>query len=259
MGKLTLVWMNFIILGLAFTGISNAKIDKKTIEGLWLFDDGKGQVAKDSSGNGHDGEITGAKWVDGKFDKALEFDGTDDHVVIKNYFGVGGKDPRTTCLWFKSSEIREHSWVKWGIVQNEKKYYIRAHPDGTLRVEVAGGQCYGSTNVCDGEWHHLTVVFPDGSDSVKDHNLYVDGVLEENPQGGDIAMDTENKTAEVHIGHPLGQHAYAKGLIDEVAIFNVDLTENDINAIMTDGFKAALFVEHTDKLTTTWAAVKIRY
>ena len=42
--------------------------------GIWLFDEGKGGVAADTSGNGNDGEITGAKWAEGKFGDALEFE-----------------------------------------------------------------------------------------------------------------------------------------------------------------------------------------
>ena len=44
---------------------SFAAIDQSTIVGLWLFDEGSGSTTADSSGNGHDGEINGAVWVDG--------------------------------------------------------------------------------------------------------------------------------------------------------------------------------------------------
>ena len=55
---------------------------------LYHFDEGSGDVLKDSSGNGHDGKIVGAKWVrvdeppPPPTDCALEFDGTDDCVEI---------------------------------------------------------------------------------------------------------------------------------------------------------------------------------
>jgi hypothetical protein len=61
---------------------SYAKIDPKTIVGMWLFDEGKGDTAKDSSGNKNDGKFKGdLKWVDGKFGKALEFPGVDENFV----------------------------------------------------------------------------------------------------------------------------------------------------------------------------------
>ncbi len=45
------------------------------VKALWLFDEGQGTVAKDSSGNGCDGKIEGAKYVQGKYGKGLFFDG----------------------------------------------------------------------------------------------------------------------------------------------------------------------------------------
>jgi len=50
--------------------------------GYWKFDEGKGDVATDSSGNGNDGKIIrGPEWVDGKFGKALKFDAGSRHKV----------------------------------------------------------------------------------------------------------------------------------------------------------------------------------
>ncbi len=46
------------------------------------FDAGQGGVAVDLSGNEHDGSIEGAEWVEGEFDKALSFNGTDSFVEV---------------------------------------------------------------------------------------------------------------------------------------------------------------------------------
>ena len=56
---------------------SSNKIDLKNgLVGWWKFDETKGKVAKDSSGSGHDGKLSGnPKWVSGKLDGALGFDG----------------------------------------------------------------------------------------------------------------------------------------------------------------------------------------
>jgi hypothetical protein len=61
-----------------FVGLSSGRIDPKT------FIERKGDIAIDSSENGNDGQINGAKWVDGKFGKALSFDGAVDEVAIYN-------------------------------------------------------------------------------------------------------------------------------------------------------------------------------
>ncbi|GIX06773.1 MAG: hypothetical protein KatS3mg115_1176 [Candidatus Poribacteria bacterium] len=230
------------------------------LEGLWLFDEGSGDIARDSSGNGRDGEILGnPAWVDGVFGMALEFDGVDDHVVISGYTGVGGNTPRTVMLWWKAYDAREHSWVKWGIVQDTRKYYVRAHLAGNtcfLRVETQGGQHYGSTDVCNGEWHHLAVVFPPDSDNVKDHLLYVDGVLEEQTAGNPVGVDTDVASQEVNIGAPLAHHVYAHGVMDEVAIYSRALSKEEIQTIMNNGFRLSLAVSPAGKLATRWAALK---
>ena len=73
-----LYWL--VIIGslcVAATPISAELLDDAV--GIWLFDEGKGNTAADTSGNGNDGAITGAKWAEGKFGGALEFE--PPHVV----------------------------------------------------------------------------------------------------------------------------------------------------------------------------------
>ena len=235
-----------------------AVIDIDTVEVAYLLDENGGNVAKDISGNERHGEITGAKRVDGKFGKALEYDGVDDNLIVTGYNGVGGTDPRTTVFWFKSDVVRDHSWVKWGVNSPSQKYYIRAHPRGAecnLRVEVNSGNNFGTDNVCDGEWHHCAVVFPDGSDAVKDHDLYVDGKLQEK-EGTEFAMDTSIDSQAVNIGARLANHTFMLGTMDEVAIFNVDLSLKQIDAIRDHGLKSALGIDPKDKLATRWGMIK---
>lgn len=253
------VWLVIITFGLVFTNISrSAPIDLKTVDVAYLFDEGKGNVAKDISGNDRNGEISGAKYVKGVFGTCLEYDGKDDSLVVSDYAGVGGTDPRTTVFWFKAGDTRDHSWVKWGEVLTGRKYYIRAHLRAggcNLRVEVSGGQNYGEDNVCDEKWHHMAVVFPKGADSVKNHDLYVDGKLQ-TKEGNDQKMDTNPKIQEVSVGETLGQHKFMFGLFDEFAVFNVGLSKNQINAIMKNGLRSALGVDPREKLTTSWAVIK---
>ena len=258
-GKSALIGLILIAFGLLVAGSSHsAVLDPKTVEVAYLFDEGKGNTAKDISENGRDGDISGAKYVKGVFGTCLDYDGKDDNLVVTGYAGIGGTDPRTTVFWFKAGDTREHSWVKWGPNLTGEKYYIRSHLRGAecnLRVEVAGGQNYGADNVCDKERHHMAVVFPKGSDAVKDHDLYVDGELQ-SKEGNDQAMDTNDKDQEVNMGDFLAHHNFMFGLFDEVAIFNVDLTEDQIKAIMDNGLQAALGVDPQGKLATSWGMLK---
>ena len=50
----------------------------------WRFDEGSGNIMKDSSSNGNDGTVHGAAFVDGISGYALNFDGIDDYVNVEH-------------------------------------------------------------------------------------------------------------------------------------------------------------------------------
>ncbi|MFQ6061937.1 MAG: hypothetical protein ACE5J9_02015 [Methanosarcinales archaeon] len=50
----------------------------------WHFDEGSGNIVKDTSGNGNDGTIHGAIWTTGISGKALRFDGNNDYVEVQH-------------------------------------------------------------------------------------------------------------------------------------------------------------------------------
>ena len=109
---------------------SYAKIDPKTIVGLWLFDEGSGKIAKDLSGNGNDGTLEGPKWVDGKFGKALNFNGASDYVDT-------GNNPITDPGGTKILSIS--AWVKRATDTSKVLVAIRRTPGGyILGVGVLG-------------------------------------------------------------------------------------------------------------------------
>jgi hypothetical protein len=228
-----------------------------------------GDVAIDSSGNGRDGSLAfGPVWVDGKFGKALEFNGKGSKLAIDGYFGIGGNEPRSVVFWWKGGPPpHRHSWVKWGIIGGGQLYQVKGRivePNTVLLTVNTGGagSATGTTNVCDDKWHHIAVVLPSEENATAAHQLYVDGVPELDAQVSPGKLNTENQTNMVHIGSEvpgIWQDDFARGIMDEVAIIRAPLSEADINAIMTQGFLKALAVEHTDTLVTTWAAAKMQY
>ena len=82
-------------------------------------------------------------------------------------------------------------------------------------------------------------------------------VFENGKEIGTIAANKEIDVTEnpVWIGND-GYQQHFNGILDEIAIFNIALTEDDIKTIMTEGLERTLAVSPAGKLSTTWASIK---
>ncbi len=95
----------------------------------------------------------------------------------------------------------------------------------------AGDAIYGANDLIDGEWHHVVCV----RDAAADMNrLYVDGVKEDS-----LYFDYANGfggTVDLNIGYLLlSSHYRYEGIVDEVATYDVALTDTEILAHYMNG------------------------
>ena len=59
---------------------------------------------------------------------------------------------------------------------------LKINDDGTFRAQIWGNRVFGTTNVADGQWHHVVaVVDEEGNADLNQSKLYVDGVLDNVP------------------------------------------------------------------------------
>lgn len=170
--------------------------------------------------------------------KALWFNGTDSSVTIQGFSGVIGIGPRTVAAWIITTERGDFPIVSWGENQPGQKWVFRVQTtDGTpgaIRVEVNGGYVVGSTDVTDGVWHHVAAVLPEKtSPNATDIQLYVDGKLEDTSASKAREIDT-SPNGTVEIGTDVNDRFYA-GRIDEVAIWDRALTEDEIGYLLPFG------------------------
>jgi len=88
------------------------------VVGAWHFDEGDGTIAHDTSGEGNDGTLydanttnddgnTPPQWIDGKFGKALEFDGVDDYVKVPDSASLDIYPSFTLSCWVKWIEFSD--------------------------------------------------------------------------------------------------------------------------------------------------------
>ena len=257
--RLALVCVSIIIISLMFAGISYAEIEPKTCVGLWLLDEGKGDIAKDFSGNENDGTlIDDPEWVDGKFDKALRFDGKDGYVETIKNIGISGNQPRTLMAWVnwngdvnESNDPDRQGIVQFGASDNRSSstLYIWDGP-GRFKFQTQMNDLKSNVYAEPDVWYHFAVTW-DGTKAW----IYIDGALEKNS----FLAELITPNSVVTIGKPFEDERIFNGLIDEVAIFNVALEKADIKAIMDKGLAVALgitAVYPTGKLTTMWGSIK---
>lgn len=233
-----------------------AEIDPETAVGVWLLDEGVGKTTKDSSGKGHDGTISGAKWKDGKFGKGLEFDGG-QWVTIDSTPELQIGEELTMMAWFFATDIGD--WRQ--LIAKSNEYLLRIDPPqegNKMSSFVKPGGAWeprASANVPDEDtWIHFAATY-DSNEKNEQLVVYVNGKRAgASTRPGDIAV-TANP---VELGK-WGGGSYFVGIIDEAAIFNVALSEDDLSTIAEHGLAKALgglAVAPTNKLATTWATLK---
>lgn len=255
------VCISFIIMSLMFVNLGHAKIGKDAIVGIWLFDI-KNELAIDSSNNGHDGEILGGiQRVDGKFGTALEFPGAvDSHVSIPyedsldlttfsftTWIKMPDPGAGYRCIFSKTANGLLENYCGY-LNEGEKIFWGRFTSGGDAKwIQSLAGK----TNVADDKWHHLAVTY-----DMKSLKTYVDGVVEIEVE---TSQEPDPSPGPLTFGIATNQPYTFTGLMDDAGLFNVGLTEDDIQGIMTKGLDATLgitAVSAAGKLTTTWAIVK---
>ena len=226
-----------------------AKINPENIMGMWLFDEGEGDVAEDSSGNDNDMDLNnGVTWVEGKFGEALGFDGIDDIATATVPGAPQGTAVRTLVAWAKSNHINRHAGiVSYGNPELNGVFGFMHYNSGVWVSQLWGADPDIITNVfADTSWHHHAVMY-DGKDVIH----YIDGEkASAQPRTPATAGTTLFAGAEPDLND------WFNGSVDEVAIFNVVLTEDDIKKIMTDGLSSGFAVSPAGKLSNTWGWIK---
>ena len=237
-----------IIIGLC---IANSPLSAELLDdavGIWLFDEGKGGVAADTSGNGNDGAITGAKWAEGKFGGALEFE--PPHVVrVEPSDSLNFKDQMTIATWvYMNKGVSDTAIRRNGSYLLEVQSLTERVPGGYVFGIWSGGGftggVWGKTVIDFEKWYHIVGLY-DGNEM----KLYVDGTLEgTTKQDGDV-----DQSAELLFGTFGGEKFI--GRMDEIIFFNRGITEAEIGELM-EGVEAVLPVSPNGLLTTTWGRLK---
>ncbi len=251
---------------------SFARIDLETCVGMWIFDEGKGNTVKDLSGNKYDGTLLNSpKWIDGKFGKALNFGGVDDCVSIPNGSALLEQQftQMTMMAYVYPTAFGGGTYGHTIISRTDGDGWALRINNGFLLADLrlTGGNVIASippTKISGDTWSHIAVTY----DNTKGIILgYINGNLIGELKGSGNIKNSANSATCTFIGtdpaicKPQGPEFDFAGSIDEVAIFSIALTEDDIKSIANKGLGVIMGIADVDvsgKLTTTWADIKSR-
>jgi len=221
----------------------------------WKLDDGSGTVATDSAGD-YDGTLRGGPtWVNGIFDGALQFDGSDDCVDVGNYPVFNSPtDSFSVALWANVGDWSsdwQHSMIgnrsdgvgwclrKFGAWWAENQGFTQSadalcftlrgidHTDGT------GNDSPSNTVPPLNEWIHIVCIY-DSEYNMK--YIYFNGVLdvawEVNP--GTVTPATQRFYIGARSnGGDTAPEAFFTGMLDDVRFYERAITDEEIEGLAT--------------------------
>ncbi len=214
--------------------IAHWKMDEQS------WDGSVDQVIDTGAGQNHGTAYGGATTVEGKFNNAGTFDGVNDKVQVPHSseieFGTGSF---SICLWVKASS--QQVWSSSTILDKDYSYhtsglYRIALSDGYPRFQVQGSTSYeitAATRITDDSWYHIACVRDSEDLKIR---IYVNG-KEDATALDETVLQNTNSGFPLSFGSPTlpspsqGDVLMYKGLIDDVRLYDIALSEDEILAL----------------------------
>ena len=216
---------------------------KQGLVGAWIPSvSGSGFLLPDLSGYGNHGTLTNMAaddWVSAQYGRALDFDGSNDRVVIadNDVFSFVSK-PFTISVFAKTSTASDKPIVSKSFAQFSYEWSLTFGNDISI-VGWTSGQganfwgALASGTFADNKWHNVSALY-DGGNSWTSFSIYLDGVKQVTTQLGAPTGSLANTTANLFIGAGLiGDifSAYFNGQLDDIRIYNRALSDSEIRIL----------------------------
>ena len=204
------------------------QLDTSTLVAHWTFDDATGTVAREKI-SGLDGTLQNftppqpdLQWVDGKYGKAIEFDG------VANYISVPATalldlQQFTISFWMHSADFTKDMFFfekttddtvnsQYNVFADEGNFHFQVTDDGGTPNKASLIVANTFTN---GQWHHVAVTF-DGTNQ----NVFIDGELLASQQP-DVTTLATSPSGPSYIGaFAPGDGYFFNGTLDDLRIYN---------------------------------------
>ncbi len=227
----------FLILNLCFFNVHV----QASLVAHWALDESFPSVVANESIGDFDGSLqgfSGNPWISSPIGGGLNFDGVNDHVAVGDVDSLENFNQVTLSAWINTEGFVSD---RHGILVKEFAYKIDLEGSkvrflvGRLWDNWSGDRMLSSGDISLNRWHHIAATF-DGQYK----KIYIDGQLDSTlfaPIVGDIGSSTN----PILLGarqNSSGLGKFFKGSIDDAAIFDHALSQNEIQYIMTHGATA---------------------
>jgi hypothetical protein len=197
----------------------------------YKFEEASGSTVVDASGKGNTGTISGASRItEGRFGKALYFDGVDDWVTVNDAASLDLTTGMTLEAWvYPTVDMTQWATVILKEQPGGALYELHANGDQSqpLTSVTVGGRhrvLSGGSWLLANQWTHLAATY-DGTMQ----RLYVNGTqVAQRPQTGPIQVSS----SPLRMGGNSIWGEFFQGRIDEVRVYNRALNATDIQTDM---------------------------
>ena len=209
------------------------------------FDELRDRTVKDHSHYGNDGALVGKPTlVEGKFGKALKFNGRSDWVEIPHDDSLTVDKNVTVMAWIKTPRHGGPNGALWQSIvakgNSPRSYsFYTEKESGGLHLSVSNFKGSGShRNIALNRWQHVATQVDNGI-----HRYWINGKLTA-AYPVNASLPGKADTASVRVGnsHDVKPAASADrnflGLIDELRIWNRALSQDEITREMQTGYKS---------------------
>ena len=201
----------------------------------WRFEDD----AVDWVGSSHGTEKGGVAFEaneegEGVGTHALSLDGTDDYIDLASHVSDFplGDSTRSITGWFKADTGNQRqTFFTYGPNVEGKRFSIAA--DRTQVLVAVSGHAWGvnGLELKDG-WHHIAVTYAGGDSD--DISVYLDGELQSASTLAGSSKRLDTQTGPAAIGRSVSGTKYYTGLIDDVRLYDVALSAEQVLALFEE-------------------------
>ena len=216
---------------------SGARQSKTGAIAWYKFDEGTGTKANNSgsAGNNLNGTLSNTSWnLNGKFGKALQFNGTSSYVNIPNSPNLDTSGNDFTVSAWVNPDLSQSAYIASktdsGVTLG---WYFRINTTGKLFVRSRVGTNLGvdatsnGSSIISNQWTHVSMIHSLLNNTVK---FYINGILQPITYALQTFQSTDKLTnpSSLTIGSLSNAGLFYKGLIDEPKIYNYALTIDEV-------------------------------